>query len=221
MKKPKKQWGNSLKSCRGCSRSTVEYPEAIEQLIEQFMRYPGVGRKTAERYALYTINQFSETDYADFIETLRRIDEEIKPCEQCGNLTDETLCSICKDKNRDASTILVVEESKDVLVIERTKTYQGLYHVLDGVISPSNGVGPEDLRIKALLERLKDDRHKEVILATNLSDEGETTALYLQRLLKNTDLLVTRIAHGMPAGGNISYADEVTLNKALSGRSKF
>jgi len=199
----------------------MEYPEALQLLIEQFMRYPGVGRKTAERYAFYTISHFKETDYADFIDALRRIGEEIKPCERCGNLTDESLCTICKDQNRDHSTILVVEESKDVLVIEKSRTYNGLYHVLDGVISPSNGVGPEDLKIKELLERLKDERHKEIILATNLSDEGETTALYLQRLLKNTDLLVTRIAYGMPAGGNISYADEVTLNKALEGRRKF
>ncbi len=199
----------------------MEYPDALNALIEQFMRYPGVGRKTAERYAFHTISQFNSTDYADFIDTLRRIDEEIKPCETCGNLTDQKTCSICKDTKRDHTSILVVEESKDILVIEKSKMYQGLYHVLGGTISPSNGIGPEELNIKALLQRLKDETHKEVILATNLSDEGETTALYLQRLLKDTDILITRIAYGMPAGGNISYADEVTLNKALEGRKKF
>ncbi len=199
----------------------MEYPDALNALIEQFMRYPGVGRKTAERYAFYTISQFKSTDYADFIDALRRIDEEIKPCEMCGNLTDQHPCSICKDTKRDHTSILVVEESKDILVIEKSKTYHGLYHVLGGTISPSNGIGPEDLNIKALLHRLKDETHKEVILATNLSDEGETTALYLQRLLKDTDILITRIAYGMPAGGNISYADEITLNKALEGRKKF
>ena len=199
----------------------MEYPEALESLIEAFRRYPGVGRKTAERYALYTINQFNDEDYAGFMDTLKRVREEIKPCEQCGHLTDQKICRICKDPNRDPSKILVIEESKDVVVIEKTRTYDGLYHVLGGVLSPSNGVGPEDLSIKPLLKRLKRSEHKELILATNLSDEGETTALYLQRLLKNTDLLITRLAYGMPAGGNISYADEITLNKALEGRKKF
>ncbi len=199
----------------------MEYPEAIQLLIEQFMRYPGVGRKTAERYALHTISAFEEKDYDAFQETLRRIKEEIKPCELCGHLTDQDRCDICKDSQRDQSKILVVEESKDVIVIEKTKTYTGVYHVLNGVISPSNGIGPDDIGIKPLLNRLKNEQHEEVILATNLSDEGETTALYIQRLLLKTDILVTRIAYGMPAGGNISYADEITLNKALEGRKKF
>lgn len=196
------------------------YPEAIELLIEQFMRFPGVGKKTAERYAFHAVNSFEKEDYEHFIEALHRTREEIKPCRTCGNLTDRDVCSICTDEARDASKILVVEESKDVLVIEKSNTYQGLYHVLGGVISPSEGVGPEDLAIKHLLERLKDERHQELILATNLSEEGETTALYIQRLLKDTDILITRIAYGMPAGGNISYADEMTLNKALEGRKK-
>ncbi len=199
----------------------MDYPEALSLLIEQFMRYPGVGRKTAERYALYTINQFSQQDYEGFQTALKRVQEEIRPCSNCGHLTDQDVCRICVDKTRDQSKILVVEESKDVVVIEKTRTYRGLYHVLDGVISPANGIGPEELRIKALLTRLKDAAHEEVILATNFSDEGETTALYIQRLLRDTDILVTRIAYGMPAGGNISYADEITLNKALEGRKKF
>ncbi len=198
----------------------MNYPEALSALIEQFMRYPGVGRKTAERYAFYAINHFKSDDYANFIDALRRVDEEIEPCNVCGNLTDVQPCKICTDASRDAKSILVVEQSKDIIVIEQTKTYQGLYHVLGGVLSPSNGIGPEDLRIKSLMERLKDERHQELILATNLSDEGETTAKYLQYLLKDTDLLITRIAYGMPAGGNISYADEMTLNKALEGRKK-
>lgn len=198
----------------------MQYPDALNALIEQFMRYPGVGRKTAERYAFYSINQFKSDDYAQFIDALRRVDEEIEPCEVCGNLTDTQPCSICSDTSRNHATILVVEESKDILVIEKTRTYQGLYHVLGGVLSPSNGIGPEDLHIKSLMERLKDERHTELILATNLSDEGETTAKYIQHLLRDTDLLITRIAYGMPAGGNISYADEITLNKALEGRKK-
>ena len=185
------------------------------------MRYPGVGRKTAERYALHTINTFSNEDYENFKEALRRVETEIKPCDVCGNLTDQGTCDVCVDDSRDQSKVLVVEESKDVLVIENTKTYDGLYHVLNGVLSPSNGVGPEDIRIKELLNRLRNQKHREVILATNLSDEGETTALYLQRLLLDTNILVTRIAYGLPAGGTISYADEITLLKALEGRKKF
>ncbi len=198
----------------------MEYPEALNALIEAFMRYPGVGRKTAERFAFYTINHFKDEDITAFQDIFKRIQNEIRFCSICGQITDQNTCNICQDANRDRSKILVVEESKDVIVIEKTKTYQGLYHVLDGVISPSNGIGPEDLRIRSLLERLKDENIEEVILATNLSDEGETTALYIQRLLQDTDLLITRIAYGMPAGGNISYADEITLNKALEGRKK-
>jgi recombination protein RecR len=198
----------------------VDYPEAVNLLIEYFMRYPGIGKKTAERYALHTINQFKEEDYLGFIEALHRVNVEIKPCDVCGNLTDQPQCKICLDHNRDHTKILVVEESKDVIVIEKTRTYHGLYHVLNGVISPSNGMGPDEIRIKELLSRLEDPRVEEVILATNFSDEGETTAMYLHRLLEKTDLLITRIAYGLPAGGNISYADEMTLFKALEGRKK-
>ena len=198
----------------------MDYPDALKHLVEVFMRYPGVGRKTAERYAMHTIASFKEEDYESFKETLDRVEHEIKPCETCGHLTDQGICPICRDSSRDQSKILVVEESRDVLVIENTKTYDGLYHVLGGVLSPSNGIGPEELSIKSLLGRLKNEAHKELILATNLSDEGETTALYIQRLLKDTDILITRIAYGMPAGGNIGYADEITLNKALEGRKK-
>ncbi len=185
------------------------------------MRYPGIGKKTAERYAFHTLNRLHDEDVTAFIESLRRVKEEIKPCLVCGHMTDEETCVICKDKHRDQRKMLVVEESKDVLVIENTNMYDGIYHVLNGAISPSDGVGPEDIRVKELLERLKDDRVEEVILAMNLSDEGETTAMYIDRLLKSTDLLVTRIAYGLPAGGNISYADEITLFKALEGRKKY
>jgi len=199
----------------------LKYPPSLQALIEHFMRYPGVGKKTAERYALYTVSNFKDDDYESFKETLKAVQNNINPCTVCGSLTDDEVCEVCKSETRDQSQILVVEESKDVLVIENTNTYNGLYHVLGGVLSPSNGIGPDALNIKALLNRLKDDAHKEVILATNLSDEGETTALYIHRLLSKTDILVTRIAYGLPAGGNISYADEITLFKALEGRKKF
>lgn len=198
----------------------MKYPEALQLLIDQFRRYPGIGKKTAERYALFTLDRFQATDYDVFRDTLKRVQDEIKPCLQCGNLTDEERCYVCSDPNRDHSQLLVVEEAKDVLVIENAKTYKGLYHVLGGVIKPSAGIGPEEIRIKELLSRLKDPRHKEVILATNLSDEGETTALYIDYLLSKTDINVTRIAHGLPAGSDIAYADEITLLKALEGRKK-
>ena len=199
----------------------MRYPEALDRLIEQFRRFPGIGQKTAERYALFVIDQFSEEDIVSWMETLHRVNTEIAPCEQCGHLTDKQPCYICRDDVRHKKTILVVEDSRDVMVIEKAGMYEGQYHVLGGTLAPNRGIGPEDLRIKPLLERLKDDRIEEVILAMNLSDEGETTAMYLNRLLADTDLLVTRIAHGMPAGGNIGYADEITLLKSLEGRKKY
>lgn len=198
----------------------MKYPDALQQLIDQFRRYPGIGKKTAERYALFTLDRFKPKDYEDFIEVLKRVEEEIKPCKQCGNLTDQTVCYVCSDPNRDQSQLLVVEDAKDVIVIENAKSYQGLYHVLGGVIKPANGIGPEEIRIKELLTRLKNPEHKEVILATNLSDEGETTALYINHLLAKTDIHVSRIAYGLPAGSDISYADEITLLKAIEGRKK-
>ena len=185
------------------------------------MRFPGIGKKTAERYAFHTLNRLSNEDVETLMESLKRVKEEIKSCSICGHMTDQDKCDICKDPHRDFRKMLVVEESKDVLVIEKMNMYDGVYHVLEGAISPSEGIGPEDIKVKELLERLKDERFEEVILAMNLSDEGETTAMYIDRLLKSTDLLVTRIAYGLPAGGNISYADEITLLKALEGRKKY
>lgn len=198
----------------------MRYPEAIDNLIEAFRKYPGVGRKTAERYALYTVNRFSGEEIDEIVSSFLRIKEEIFNCPICGNITDIDPCYICKDENRDQSTIIVVEEAKDILVMEKANKYRGLYHVLNGAISPSDGIGPDDINIKGLLERLKNEKVKEVILATNLSNEGETTAQYINRILEGTDILVTRIAHGIPAGGNIEYADEVTIFKALEGRRK-
>jgi recombination protein RecR len=198
----------------------MKYPKAIEQLIEGLRKYPGVGKKTAERYALHTVNKLSEEAIDEIIEAYQKIKEDIFFCPVCGNITDTDPCYICKDDSRDKSTIIVVEEAKDIIVMEKTNRYHGLYHVLNGAISPSNGVGPNDINISSLLERLKDETFKEVILATNLSNEGETTARYISRLLEDTDILVTRIAHGIPAGGNIEYADEITIFKALEGRRK-
>jgi recombination protein RecR len=198
----------------------MRYPDAIDKLIEALRKYPGVGKKTAERYALYTVNKFSEETIDEIVDAFIRIKEDIFQCPICGNITDTDPCYICRDDSRDKSKIIVVEEAKDVIVMEKTNKFHGLYHVLNGAISPSDGVGPEDINIKGLLERLKDENLEEVILATNLSNEGETTAQYINRLLRDTNILVTRIAHGIPAGGNIEYADEITIFKALEGRRK-
>ncbi len=198
----------------------MRYPDAIDKLIEALRKYPGVGKKTAERYALYTVNKFSKETIDEMVDAFIRIKEDIFQCPICGNITDIDPCYICKDDSRDKSIIIVVEEAKDVIVMEKTNKFHGLYHVLNGAISPSDGIGPEDINIKGLLERLKDEVLEEVILATNLSNEGETTAQYISRLLSDTNILVTRIAHGIPAGGNIEYADEITIFKALEGRRK-
>ena len=198
----------------------MRYPDAIDKLIEALRKYPGVGKKTAERYALYTVNRFSKEAIDEIVDAFLRIKEDIFQCPICGNITDTNPCYICKDDSRDKSKMIVVEDAKDVIVMEKTNKFHGLYHVLNGAISPSDGIGPEDINIKGLLERLKNEELEEVILATNLSNEGETTAQYISRLLSDTNILVTRIAHGIPAGGNIEYADEITIFKALEGRRK-
>ena len=198
----------------------MKYPEAIDKLIESLRKYPGVGKKTAERYALYTVNRLTDDSIDEIINAYQKIKEDIFECPVCGNITDTDPCYICKDESRTHDTIIVVEEAKDIISMEKTNKYHGLYHVLNGVISPSDGIGPDDINLKSLLERLKNEAVKEVILATNLNNEGETTASYISRLLGGTDILVTRIAHGIPAGGNIEYADEITIIKALEGRRK-
>jgi len=198
----------------------MRYPDAIDKLIEALRKYPGVGKKTAERYALYTVNRLTGESIDEIVEAYLKIKDDIFKCPICGNITDTDPCYICKDQSRDKTTIIVVEDAKDVIVMEKTNKYHGLYHVLNGAISPSDGIGPENINIKGLLERLKEETIKEVVLATNLSNEGETTAQYIARLLKDSTILVTRIAHGIPAGGNIEYADEITIAKALEGRRK-
>lgn len=198
----------------------MNYPKAIEQLIEALRSYPGVGKKTAERYALFTVNRMTDEQIDAMIDAFEHIKTDIFPCPVCGNITDTDPCSICKDPMRTHETIIVVEEAKDIIAMEKTNRYKGLYHVLNGVIDPSNGIGPEDINLKQLMSRLQNDDIKEVILATNLNNEGETTANYIKRLLQGTDLLITRIAHGIPAGGNLEYADEITITKALEGRRK-
>ena len=193
------------------------YPQSLQTLIEQFRRLPGVGEKTAERYALM-IAELPEEDVRQFSEALVNVKTKLHRCPVCGNLTDGEECDVCKDMDRDRALIFVVQSPRDVTAMERTGEYQGLYHVLNGLISSSKGILPEDLNIDQLVERAKQAR--EVIIATSATMDGETTAMYLDRLLKKEcpDLLVTRIAHGLPAGGMLDYADEITLSHALADR---
>lgn len=194
------------------------YPKKFEQLIESYRKLPGVGLKTAERYAYETI-EWNEEKLNDFIQSLMEIRDGIQMCSICGNLSEEETCDICGDHDRDQSIICVVQSPKDVIAMEKTREYNGLYHVLNGVISTSKGILPEDINISGLLERIH-EHTKEIIIATNPTVEGETTALYLSKLLSKFPVAVTRIAHGLPMGGHLDYADELTLIKAIEGRKK-
>ncbi|OPA73562.1 recombination protein RecR [Paenibacillus selenitireducens] len=193
------------------------YPEPIAKLIDAFTHLPGIGPKTAARLAFHTL-RMKEDDVIDFAKALVNVKRNLHYCSVCCNITDVDPCRICQDKSRDASSICVVQESRDLVAMERTKEFQGYYHVLHGAISPMEGIGPDEIKVAELLKRLSDERVQEMILATNPNIEGEATAMYLSRLVKPFGIRVTRIAHGLPVGGDLEYADEVTLSKALEGR---
>jgi len=193
------------------------YSAPIAKLIEAFSRLPGVGRKTAQRLAFHVINMNIE-DVKDLSDAIYQAKESVKYCHKCCNLTDKEVCNICSDNKRNPLTICVVEDPRDVVAMERTREFKGVYHVLHGAISPLEGKGPEQIKIKELLVRIKDNDIEEVILATNLNIEGEATAMYISKILKPIGIKVTRIAHGIPIGGDLEYADEITLTKALEGR---
>ncbi|MEN9736242.1 MAG: hypothetical protein RL129_952 [Actinomycetota bacterium] len=193
------------------------YEGAIQDLIDEFGRLPGIGPKSAQRIAFHII-QSEKVDIARLVEVLRTVKEKVKFCTECGNISEEELCRICRDERRDKSTICVVEESKDVIAIEKTREFRGKYHVLGGAISPIDGIGPENLRIKELLTRLQSADIEEIIIATDPNLEGEATATYLSRLLKPLGLKISRLASGLPVGGDLEYADEVTLGRAFEGR---
>lgn len=193
------------------------YADAIANLIEEFAKLPGVGPKTAQRLAFHILKGKKEDAY-NLARALVAAKEKVKYCSTCFNLTDVDPCYICKNTNRDRSLICVVEDPRDVVALERARDFKGLYHVLQGAISPIEGIGPEELKIKELLERLQKEPVQEVIVATNSSVEGEATAMYLARLIKPLGIKVTRIAQGIPVGGDIEYADEITLSKAFAGR---
>ncbi len=192
-------------------------PESVEQLVEQFAQLPGIGRKTAHRLALYVL-KMSREEVTAFAHALTNVKEKVRYCSVCSNITESDPCVICSNWKRDRSLMCVVEEPSDVLALEKTNEFKGLYHVLGGALSPLDGIGPDDLRIKELLGRVSDSSIEEVILAFNPNVEGEATTLYLSKLLKPLVRKVTRIARGLPVGSDLEYADEVTLARALEGR---
>lgn len=193
------------------------YSPSIEKLIESFERLPSIGHKTAARLAFHILNS-SEEETNEFISSIVNAKKNLKYCSKCYNISDTDPCIICGNPKRDSSVICVVEDVRDIIAMEKTHEFKGVYHVLHGSISPMNGIGPDDIKIKELLARLMDGQVKEVILATNPRVEGEATAMYLSKLIKPLGIIVSRIAHGIPVGGDLEYTDEITLTKALEGR---
>jgi len=196
------------------------YEGIIQDLIDELGRLPGVGPKSAQRIAFHII-QSDRVDVTRLAEVLKTVKERVKFCSICGNISEEELCKICRDPRRDKTSICVVEESKDVLAIEKTREFKGTYHVLGGAISPIDGVGPENLRIKELMTRLSERTIGEIIIATDPNLEGEATATYLTRLIKPLGIRVSRLASGLPVGGDLEYADEITLGRAFEGRRSY
>lgn len=193
------------------------YSPSIEKLIESFEKLPSIGHKTAIRLAFHMLDMSpEETD--EFISSIKEAKQKLKYCSKCFNIADSDPCPICSNPKRDQSTICVVEDVRDIMAMERTHEYKGVYHVLHGTISPMNGIGPDEIKIKELLDRIKDNDIKEVIIATNPRVEGEATSIYISKLIKAFNIKVTRIAHGIPVGGDLEYTDEITLMKAMEGR---
>ena len=193
------------------------YSPSIEKLIEAFEKLPSIGHKTAVRLAFHILDE-TQDETQKFVEAISNAKKNLKYCTKCYNISDTDPCIICANPKRDESIICVVEDVKDIIAIERMHEYQGVYHVLHGSISPMNGIGPDDIKLKELLSRLNPEIVKELILATNPRVEGEATAMYISKLVKPLGIKVTRIAHGIPVGGDLEYTDEVTLMKALEGR---
>lgn len=194
------------------------YEGAVQDLIDELGRLPGVGPKSAQRIAFFLLDA-ERSDVQSLADALIAVKERVQHCETCGNVSEQEQCSICRDPRRDRTVICVVEESKDVMAIERTRAFRGLYHVLGGSINPIGGVGPDQLRIRELLTRLSDETVQEIVLATDPNLEGEATATYLARMLRTLGITVTRLASGLPVGGDLEYADEVTLGRAFEGRT--
>ena len=195
------------------------YTPALQKLIDELGKLPGVGPKAAQRIAFHLI-KLPEQDALSLANAIQEAKQKVRFCERCFNMSDEAICEICSDTQRDSSLVCVVEEPRDIVALERTREYKGLYHVLQGAINPIDGIGPEQLKIRELLERLKGNTLQEVILCTNPNIEGEATAMYLAKLIEPLGIQVSRIASGLPVGGDLEYADELTLGRALEGRRK-
>ncbi|MBQ9825771.1 MAG: recombination protein RecR [Firmicutes bacterium] len=193
------------------------YAKPLNKLIAELSKLPGIGGKTAQRLAFHILS-LDDSEAKALADAITEAKASMHYCSVCGNLTDSDICSVCSDASRDHSVICVVESPRDVSAMERVREYKGVYHVLNGAISPMDGVGPEDINLRSLIVRLQENDVKEVILATNPNIEGEATAMYIARLIKPAGIKVTRIAHGLPVGGDLEYADEVTLSKAMEGR---
>ena len=200
----------------------MDYPKPIKDLIEGYLALPGIGKKTAERLALFTFSEMNEDATKRLGEAIINVKDNLYRCPICHNISEtESSCEICLDNSRDHSLVMVVETIKDVFIMEKMQEYKGVYHVLDGAINFAQGIGVDDINLNALIERVKTGKVKELIIATNATTEGETTARYIKALLDEYDLYITRIAHGLPFGADISYADEMTLLKAIEGRRKY
>jgi len=189
----------------------------LEKLIEALTKLPGVGRKTANRLASYIL-KMERAEAENLADAIKKLRDNIRFCKECFNITEEEVCVICRCEKRSKKVICVVENYTDLIAIEQTGKYRGLYHVLGGAISPLDGIGPEDLKIKELIERIKKIEPEEIVIATNLSSEGETTSMYIAKILKSLEVKVSRIAYGLPVGGDLEYADEITISRALEGR---
>lgn len=197
----------------------MKYPGSLQDLIDSFMLLPGIGPKTAERLAYHVLLKLKDDEVAKFSESILKAYATVKKCPICGNLTDKEKCDICSDEAREA-TIMVVESSKDIIAFEKTKQYNGKYHVLNGLISPINGTGPNDINLNSLFERIKNENINKVIIATSATIAGEMTAMYIKNILNEEGIDVYRIGYGLPAGGDIEYADDITLLKSLEGIKK-
>lgn len=197
----------------------MKYPSTIQNLIECFKKLPGIGEKTAERLALSTLN-FDQEVINLFSKSLVDVKTKISRCKRCNNLSEGDLCIICKDDDRDSKVLCVVDDAKNVILLEKLGVFNGYYHVINGLISPLDGINPEDINVDQLFKRIKDEKIKEVILAVKPSVEGETTSLYISKMLKDTDVIVSKIAHGVPLGADIDYVDSLTLEMALENREK-
>ena len=198
----------------------MKFPKSLEDLIENFKLLPGIGEKNAERLS-FAVLKFNEEQIENFYNSILNVSKKIKKCKKCNNLTEDSdLCTICEDESRDGSVLCVVESTKDLILFEKSNAFKGKYHVLEGLISPLEGINPDDIKINELINRVKEEKIKEIILALNLSMEGETTSLYIIKMLEGMDVSITKIAAGIPVGADMEYLDSLTIQKALEGRIK-